>query len=82
MDGAAGERILALQRRYDPKLAAMGLPHVTLAGSSGVGPVLAGTKVAEGTEFPMRLEETLDVLRAMAPKRAVLMHIDEVDGIG
>jgi phosphoribosyl 1,2-cyclic phosphate phosphodiesterase len=29
----------------------------------------------------MRLEETLEVVRAMAPKRAVLMHIDEVDGI-
>jgi phosphoribosyl 1,2-cyclic phosphate phosphodiesterase len=29
----------------------------------------------------MRLEETLEVIRAMAPKRAVLMHIDEVDGI-
>ncbi len=29
----------------------------------------------------MRLEETLDVIRAMAPARAVLMHLDEVDGI-
>jgi len=43
----AGARILELQRRYDPKLAAMGAPHVTLVGSSGVGPVVAGTTEAE-----------------------------------
>lgn len=29
----------------------------------------------------MRLEETLSVIGEMAPKRAVLMHLDEVDGI-
>lgn len=41
--GPAGVRIAELQRHYDPKLAAMNAPHVTLAGSSGVGPVTAGT---------------------------------------
>lgn len=41
--GAAGERIAELQRRFDPKLAAMSAPHITLAGSSGVGPVSPGT---------------------------------------
>ena len=46
ISGAAGERIAALQRRYDPKLAAMNPPHITLVGSSGVGPVLAGTTEA------------------------------------
>ena len=44
--GAAGERICELQRRYDPKLATMGRPHVTLAGSSGVGPILPDTSEA------------------------------------
>jgi hypothetical protein len=44
--GEAGARIAALQRRYDPKLAAMNAPHVTLVGSSGVGPVVAGTTEA------------------------------------
>jgi phosphoribosyl 1,2-cyclic phosphate phosphodiesterase len=29
----------------------------------------------------MRLEETLEVIRVMAPKRAVLIHLDEPDGI-
>lgn len=42
--GAAGARITALQRAYDPKLAAMGVPHVTLVGSSGVGPIVPGTR--------------------------------------
>lgn len=41
--GEAGEKIAALQRLYDPKFAAMSTPHITLAGSSGVGPVAAGT---------------------------------------
>ena len=46
ISGPAGERIAALQRRYDPKLAALNAPHVTLVGSSGVGPVVAGTTEA------------------------------------
>ena len=43
--GAAGERIADLQRRYDPKLAAMNAPHVTVVGSSGLGPVAPRTSV-------------------------------------
>lgn len=45
--GAAGEHVRAIQRRHDRKLASMNSPHVTLAGSSGVGPVLAGTTEEE-----------------------------------
>lgn len=42
--GAAGARIAALQRRYDPRLGALGqAPHVTLAGSSGMGPIAPDT---------------------------------------
>jgi 2'-5' RNA ligase len=37
--GAAGERIHAIQQAYDPKLANYLPPHLTLAGSSGVGPI-------------------------------------------
>lgn len=44
--GEAGAHIAELQRRYDPKLAAMNRPHITLVGSSGVGPVVAGTTEA------------------------------------
>ncbi len=39
LGGAAGARIRALQERYDPKLARESPPHVTLAGSSGLGVV-------------------------------------------
>lgn len=45
--GAAGERIRALQQRYDPKLARLSRPHVTIIGSSGVGPVVSGTTLDE-----------------------------------
>lgn len=45
--GAVGERIHDIQRRFDPKLARSAPPHVTIAGSSGVGPVHAGTPVAK-----------------------------------
>lgn len=41
--GPAADRIRNLQRQYDPKLAGMYRPHLTLAGSSGVGPIAAGT---------------------------------------
>lgn len=37
--GAAGTRIAELQRRFDPKLAGRTAPHLTLTGSSGVGPI-------------------------------------------
>lgn len=41
------ERVLALQRRFDPKLAATQPPHVTIAGSSGMGPISTKTTLAE-----------------------------------
>ena len=43
--GPAGERIRNLQRRFDPKLANTNPPHITLIGSSGVGPIAADTAV-------------------------------------
>jgi 2'-5' RNA ligase len=39
LGGEAGARIRALQERFDPKLARETPPHVTLAGSSGLGVV-------------------------------------------
>ena len=46
LDGAIGERIHALQERFDPKLAAEAPPHVTIIGSSGAGPIASTTPVA------------------------------------
>ena len=43
--GPVRDRVLELQRRYDPKLAGMLPPHVTLTGSSGIGPIAADTKI-------------------------------------
>ncbi len=43
--GAVGARIRAVQERFDPKLARESPPHVTLAGSSGVGPIVPETSV-------------------------------------
>lgn len=37
--GQAGARIAEIQRRFDPKLATRMPPHLTLTGSSGVGPI-------------------------------------------
>ena len=45
--GPAGERIREIQRRWDPKLAASHSPHVTVVGSSGVGPIRAGTPLEQ-----------------------------------
>ncbi len=41
--GPAAGVIRELQEHHDPRLAAAFPPHVTLAGSSGVGPIRAGT---------------------------------------
>lgn len=45
LDGTIGDRVHALQERFDPKLAAESPPHVTLIGSSGAGPIPADTSV-------------------------------------
>jgi 2'-5' RNA ligase len=45
--GAAAAVIRQLQERSDAKLAAAYPPHITLAGSSGVGPIRPGTTTAE-----------------------------------
>lgn len=46
LPGEAGERVRAIQEKYDPKLARLNPPHLTLAGSSGVGSIPAETTVA------------------------------------
>ena len=45
--GPEGDRIAALQAQYDPRLVRLGRPHVTLAGSSGMGPIAPDTTIAE-----------------------------------
>lgn len=47
MPGPVGDRIAAVQAVYDPRLARLGRPHVTLAGSSGMGPIGPETTLRE-----------------------------------
>jgi len=43
LPGEAGEIVRAIQQRYDPKLARLTPPHITLVGSSGVGSIPTDT---------------------------------------
>jgi 2'-5' RNA ligase len=45
--GEAGRKIRVINEKYDPRLARHKPPHVTLAGSSGVGPIPGSTPVEE-----------------------------------
>jgi 2'-5' RNA ligase len=45
LDGPLGDRVRAIQERWDPKLARELPPHVTLIGSSGAGPIAPDTPV-------------------------------------
>jgi 2'-5' RNA ligase len=69
--GTIGERVHALQRRYDPRLAAFALPHLTLIGSSGTGPIAADTTVGTLRTVlePIARDTSPITLRFMAPVR-------------
>lgn len=45
--GKAGERIREINEKYDPRLARYKAPHVTITGSSGVGPIPSSVTAAE-----------------------------------
>ena len=47
LHGSIRERILEIQRKFDPRLAAGVPPHVTLTGSSGMGPISTRTTVED-----------------------------------
>jgi 2'-5' RNA ligase len=64
--GPVADRIQAIVERHDPKLARSRPPHITLAGSSGLGPMAADTPVELMRE---RLEP---VTRSTAPIDLVL----------
>jgi 2'-5' RNA ligase len=46
LQGALGDRIRAIHEQFDPKLARLTPPHLTIAGSSGVGMIAPDTPVA------------------------------------
>lgn len=47
LTGDVAERIRSIQERYDPRMAAELPPHITLTGSSGMGPIPVRTTVAD-----------------------------------
>jgi 2'-5' RNA ligase len=47
LTGALATRIHAVQQEYDPRMAAELPPHITLTGSSGMGPIAVDTPVEE-----------------------------------
>jgi 2'-5' RNA ligase len=51
LSGAAAQQVLEVQRWADPRMAAGPPPHITLAGSSGAGPMPASTPAARIREL-------------------------------
>lgn len=47
LTGESRARVREIQQKFDPKLSRRTPPHLTLAGSSGVGPVASDTTVEE-----------------------------------
>jgi 2'-5' RNA ligase len=47
LPSAIGERIRAINEKYDPRLARYRPPHITLTGSSGAGPIPPSVTVDE-----------------------------------
>ena len=47
LEGDAGEQIKEINERFDPRLARYKAPHVTITGSSGVGPISSSVTTVE-----------------------------------
>ena len=60
VQGELADRIHAIQKRFDPRMANFARPHFTLIGSSGAGPIPADTP-------DDRLHEALDPIAASTP---------------
>ncbi len=83
LHGELAERIHAIQRRFDPRMAAELPPHITIAGSSGMGPISPDTgddelRVAlervttETAPFAVRLEPPMRFMQSTV----VVMNVD------
>jgi 2'-5' RNA ligase len=76
--GDVGARIAALQRQYDPRLRALAqAPHVTIVGSSGMGPIASDTTRDELLErlAPIAAETAPITLRFGRPTRFMQTQI-------
>ena len=61
LTGEARTRVREIQQQFDPKLARLTQPHLTLAGSSGVGPIPTDTPVE-------RIRQALEPVARSVPK--------------
>ena len=76
--GDVGARIAAVTRQYDPRLAALDqAPHVTVAGSSGMGPIAPDTTREEldATLAPIAASTAPITLRFGRPTRFMQTQI-------
>src|SRR6185503_16660105 len=77
LHGDLRDQILEIQRRFDPKLAAGLPPHLTLTGSSGMGPIPPKTSVAELRKAlePVARETPPMTLPFLAPMRFMQTNV-------
>ncbi len=75
--GEAGRKIREINEKYDPRLARYKAPHLTLAGSSGVGPIPASVPIEELREKLSAVTSTTSPLslRFGAPLRFMQTEI-------
>ncbi len=71
------DQIRAINERYDPKLSRYKPPHLTLAGSSGVGPIPPSATVEELREKlePITRDTSPITLSFLAPQRFMQTNI-------
>ena len=71
LPGEIAERIRAINEQYDPKLARYKPPHITLTGSSGVGPIPPSADVEEMRRKiePIAADTAPIALRFLPPRR-------------
>ena len=77
LGGEAGRLIREINERYDARLARYKAPHVTITGSSGVGPIPASISVAELKEKLVPITSSTEPLslRFAAPMRFMQSQI-------
>jgi 2'-5' RNA ligase len=83
LSGELAERLRAVQQRFDPRMAGELPPHITIAGSSGMGPIPPETtdeELRDALEPVTRMHEPFSV-RLQPPMRfmqstVVVMQID------
>ena len=75
--GPMCERIHEIQRRFDPKMAKSASPHLTITGSSGMGPIATRTSEARLREAlePIARETPPMTLTFLAPMRFMQTNV-------